>query len=138
MVSNLLAILLPLHNIPRLPSDINEFYFPHLSKKPTSSSSKKLKTSKEKGQEKDTKPNPQAWMDFFDSESGSGSEDGEESHEVDKATGKKRKRKVRVAKDVLSSVWSVESQRKVFGDCWSAVMTLPYVLLHRLSQSRLP
>lgn len=128
MVSNLLAILLPLHNIPKLPADINEFYFPHLSKKPSSTSNKKSKPSSSSSSSlKDTKPNPQSWMDFFDSDSdaGSGSEEGEERYEVVKATGKKRKRKVKVAKDVLSSVWSVESQKKVFGDCWSAVLTLP-------------
>lgn len=123
-ISNLLAIILPLHNIPKLQEDINEFYFPHLSTAPSTPAKK----AKKVGQEDAPSTQP-SWMDFFDSDSDASSE--EERYEVDKATGKKKKVKKSKAgkgRDVLSSVWSVESQRKVFGDCWSGVMSLPYVL----------
>ena len=126
MSGNILSLILPLNNLPQNADDINEFYFPHLSKKPAKNSSKKVKTVAKPGKNAE---NAQSWMDFFDSSDEESSSEEEVEIEVDKKTGVKRKRvkKQKVKKDVHNLVWSVVSQKKVFTDCWLGVLAMPYV-----------
>lgn len=128
MSGNILSLILPLNNLPQNADDINEFYFPHLSKKPAKNASKKTKAVTKPG--KTGEPaNAQSWMDFFDSSDEESSSEEEVEVEVDKKTGVKRKRvkKQKVKKDVHNLVWSVVSQKKVFTDCWLGVLGMPYV-----------
>jgi U3 small nucleolar RNA-associated protein 19 len=125
LTGNILSLILPLHNLPQNAEDINEFYLPHLSKKPSKTSASSKKTAKPS--KNGSKPNAQSWMDFFESSEDESSEEEQIEIEVDKKTGNKKKRmkKVKVKKDVHSLVWSVQSQKKVFTDCWLALLGLP-------------
>ena len=127
MSGNILSLILPLNNLPQNADDINEFYFPHLSKKPSKSSASASKKTKRPADKKGDAENPQSWMDFFDSSEDEASSEEEIEIEVDKKTGVKRKRtkKVKVKKDVHNLVWSVVSQKKVFTDCWLGVLSMP-------------
>jgi hypothetical protein len=127
MSSNILSLILPLNNLPQNPEDINEFYLPHLSKKPSKNSASASKKAKQQVGKKGDAGNAQSWMDFFDSSEEEASSEEEMIIEVDKKTGVKRKRtkKVKVKKDVHSLVWSVVSHKKVFTDCWLSVLCMP-------------
>jgi hypothetical protein len=125
MSGNILSLILPLNNLPQNAEDINEFYFPHLSKKPAKNANKKPKRAVVKPGKNGE--NPQSWMDFFDSSEDESSSEEEVEVEVDKKTGVKRKRvkKQKVKRDVHNLVWSVVSQKKVFTDCWLGVLSMP-------------
>jgi hypothetical protein len=129
VTSNILALLLPLHNLPKEPEDINTFYFQHLSTSPLG----KNKKAKSAG----SKRNPaktgsgQDWMAYYDSDDEDDSDDDEDKIVVDPKTGKKRKRgkgaalDKKVKKSILGQVWSVESHVRLFTDCWLGVLNLP-------------
>ncbi|KAJ9101853.1 hypothetical protein QFC21_003193 [Naganishia friedmannii] len=129
VTANILAILLPLNNLPKEADDINNFYFQHLSTSPLGKGKKSKSNS--------SKRNPagtgsgQDWMAYYESSDDDGSDDDENKIVIDSKTGKKRKRgkaagqHKKVKKSILGQVWSVESHVRLFTDCWLGVLNLP-------------
>nr|ODO00870.1 U3 small nucleolar RNA-associated protein 19 [Cryptococcus depauperatus CBS 7855] len=117
--SNLLAMLLPLKNLPREPSDINAFYISSFSTPPPSlpagSIVKKSRSSKaKKGKaraEIDALPD---WIKEYES---SGSED-----ESEMIAGKKRKMRTSQL-SIHASIYSIPSQTLAYTTVWETVLS---------------
>ncbi|GHJ86489.1 hypothetical protein NliqN6_2891 [Naganishia liquefaciens] len=129
VTSNILALLLPLSNLPREAEDINTFYFQHLSISPLGKN-KKAKAAGPKRNPAKT-GSGQDWMAYYESDDEDDSDDDEDKIVIDPKTGKKRKRgkaaglDKKVKKSILGQVWSVESHVRLFTDCWLGVLNLP-------------
>jgi U3 small nucleolar RNA-associated protein 19 len=117
--SNLLAQLLPLTNLPKLPEDLNAFYVSSLSQPPTGRLSTSIKLSKSKKSKKPSKASKEVealpdWMDTYESDASTDSEDGSG----------KRKRKERTARlSMLASIHSIPSHIAVYTHLWEAIFS---------------
>lgn len=131
LASNVIALILPLNNLPKLTEDINEFFCSNMATKPSkvattsadAVAAKKGKKSKLPGANGPVPSNGLDWMKEF--ESSSDEDDEEENGGVG---GKKRKRALN--KKVASGgmhvkIRSVDSHRRVFTECWMSLLELP-------------
>jgi len=113
--SNLMNQLVPLTNLPKVKADLNTFFIPTLSEPPTSQSgpsgSKKPKTKKGKGKEKEIDATPD-WMAFYDSNS--------EAEDDEPAKAGKRKRTSHMS--IHASVHSIASHQTVYTTLWETVL----------------
>ena len=123
---NLLAQLLPLTHLPRLPEDLNAFYIPSFSTPPSpsssssSSSAKKAKTITPNGKAKSNTPKIGAeldsmpdWMHTFDSS----------SSEDESSVGSKRPRDRTSALSTHAAIHSVQSHVSQYTDLWLTVLS---------------
>ena len=108
---NLLALLLPLTNLPRVQADLNTFFIPSISTPPSSTSStptKKARVKKSKIVEPESLPD---WMATYDSDPSSDDEAGT----------KKRQRPSQLS--IHASVHSIPSHQTLYSTLWETVIS---------------